>query len=244
MAEKRSIPRINGTLRAHSLQIPECIWRASGIVVFGRRIKSVIFSTDVATIRNCNADAVLAVYPFTPQQIISKTLISASPIPVFAGVGGAITTGARSVVMAVDAEADGAFGVVMNAATKNDTIKVVTRSVDIPLIITIVNENADIAGRLEAGATILNVSAAAKTPEIVRKIRKDFPDVPIIATGGPTDETIIETIEAGANTISYTPPSTAVIFAKMMADYRDNLDPNSANGVTDDKIMEAIKYIL
>ncbi|MGI6177221.1 MAG: hypothetical protein ACOYJO_02050, partial [Eubacterium sp.] len=150
----------------------------------------------------------------------------------------------RSVVMAVDAEADGAFGVVMNAATKNDTIKVVTRSVDIPLIITIVNENADIAGRLEAGATILNVSAAAKTPEIVRKIRKDFPDVPIIATGGPTDETIIETIEAGANTISYTPPSTADIFAKMMADYRDNLDPNSANGVTDDKIMEAIKYIL
>ena len=63
---KKDIPRLNGTLRSHSLQIPENIWKAKGIVVLGRRIKSVIFTTDLAIIRNCNADAVLAVYPFTP----------------------------------------------------------------------------------------------------------------------------------------------------------------------------------
>ena len=84
---KKDIPRLNGTLRSHSLQIPENIWKAKGIVVLGRRIKSVIFTTDLAIIRNCNADAVLAVYPFTPQQIISQTIVNASSIPVFAGVG-------------------------------------------------------------------------------------------------------------------------------------------------------------
>ena len=70
--DDREIPRISGTLRAKCLQIPEVIWQAKGIVVMGRRIKSVVFSTDIAIIRNCNADAVLAVYPFTPQQIIIR----------------------------------------------------------------------------------------------------------------------------------------------------------------------------
>ena len=57
----REIPRLTGTLRAHSLQIPEAIWDAPGMVILGRRIKSVIFTTDIAIIRNCNADAVLGV---------------------------------------------------------------------------------------------------------------------------------------------------------------------------------------
>jgi hypothetical protein len=44
--------------------------------------------------------------------------------------------------------------------------------------------------------------------------------VPIIATGGRTDESIQQTIDAGANSIVYTPPSNAQIFGDMMADYR------------------------
>ena len=59
---------------------------------------------------------------------------------------------------------------------------------------------------MKNGTAILNVSAASRTPEVVRKIREKFPEVPIIATGGPTPESIIETIEAGANAITYTPP--------------------------------------
>ena len=35
----KDIPRLNGTLRAHSLQVPESVWRAPGMVVLGRRIK-------------------------------------------------------------------------------------------------------------------------------------------------------------------------------------------------------------
>ena len=60
---KEDIPRISGTLRAKYLQIPEVIWQAKGIVIMGRRMKSVLFSTDISIIRNCNADAILAVYP-------------------------------------------------------------------------------------------------------------------------------------------------------------------------------------
>ena len=55
----KDIPRINGTLRAKSIQVPEATWEAKGMVVLGRRIKSCIFTTDLAIIRNCNADAVL-----------------------------------------------------------------------------------------------------------------------------------------------------------------------------------------
>ena len=124
----------------------------------GRRIKSVIFTTDIAIIRNCNADAVLAVYPFTPQQVISQTLVNASSIPVFSGVGGGLTTGLRSVLIARDAEANGAFGVVVNAATKNDTISLIHKAVDIPVVVTVVNDTTDIAERLDRKSTRLNSS--------------------------------------------------------------------------------------
>ncbi len=95
--------------------MPDEIYAASGIVIMGRRIKSLIFSTDIAIIRNCNADAVLAVYPFTPQQIIADAIVSTSSLPVFCGVGGGTTTGARVVMLAKDAEAFGAMAVVVNA---------------------------------------------------------------------------------------------------------------------------------
>lgn len=75
---------------------------------------------------------------------------------------------------------------------------------------------------VRAGADIFNVSAAAETPAVVRRIREQHPDVPIIATGGPTDESILETIKAGANAITWTPPSNGEIFRDIMAAYREN----------------------
>lgn len=45
-------------------------------------------------------------------------------------------------------------------------------------------------------------------------------DVPIIATGGPTEEDILTTIRAGANAITYTPPSSGELFARSMERYR------------------------
>ncbi len=216
----RQIPVVNGDLRSHILTVPETIWRASGIVVMGRRIKSLLFSTDIAIICNCNADAVLAVYPFTPQQRIANAIVTSSSIPVFCGVGGGVTNGPRSVMLARDAEAHGAFGVVVNVPIANETIAQMRRVIDIPVIATVVSEKMDIDARIKAGAAILNVSAADRTPELVRHIRADFPNIPIIATGGPTNETVAETIDAGANAISYTPPSTKKLFESIMNGYR------------------------
>ena len=217
----RQIPVVNGDLRSHILTVPETIWRASGMVVMGRRIKSLLLSTDIAIICNCNADAVLAVYPFTPQQRIANAIVTSSSIPVFCGVGGGVTNGPRSVMLARDAEAHGAFGVVVNVPIANETIAQMHRVIDIPVIATVVSEKMDIDARVKAGAAILNVSAADRTPELVRHIRADFPTLPIIATGGPHDETVAETIDAGANAISYTPPSTKKLFESIMNGYRD-----------------------
>lgn len=216
----KNVPSYTGTLRSHTLMLPPCISDCSGIRFFGRRIKSLAFSTDVAIIKNINADAIIAVYPFTPQPAIAQAIISVSDVPVFVGVGGGITTGQRAVNLAVQAEHQGAYGVVLNAPTENSVIEKIKNEVDIPVIITVVSAHTDIAGRLAAGADILNVSGAAQTPEIVAEIRRDFPDVPIIATGGPTDESIRATIQAGANAITYTPPSNGDLFSHIMQRHR------------------------
>ena len=220
---EKFLPTYSGTLRSHMIQIPESIRRCGGILIFGKRIKSIVFSTDVAVIRNINADAIIAVYPFTPQPIITHALMLAADMPVFCGVGGGTTTGARVVHLASDAEFQGAIGVVVNAPTPNETVRMMRDVVDIPIIVTVVSEREDITGRLEAGASILNVSAATDTPKIIGILRKKYPEVPIIGTGGPTDESILRTIDAGANAISWTPPTTGELFRTMMEKYRGQI---------------------
>lgn len=218
---KTSAPKINTRLRHNILEMPPCIRNASGIVIYGRRIKSIVFTTDLAIIRNCYADAVFAVYPFTPQQVISDAIIKASYIPVFCGVGGGTTKGLRTVAIAKDVESQGAMGVVLNGPVSNLNLSAVAMAVDIPVIITVTKKDTDIQARLDAGATILNVACAQDTPEVVADIRRKFPDVPIIASGGKSEESIMKTINAGANAITYTPPSTQDLFKEMMSKYRE-----------------------
>ncbi len=221
MSKQLPLP-IDGNLRKFQLRVPEVIRKCSGIVVFGKRIKSLVFSTDLCIIKNVNADAIIAVYPFTPQPVITQALLMAADIPVFAGVGGGLTGGQRVVNLAMFAEMQGATGVVVNAPTLNTVLSEVTATIDIPTIVTVVREDEDIRARIEAGASILNVSAASATPEVVRKIKKLYPKIPVIATGGPTDESILETIHAGANAITWTPPSNGEIFKEIMTAYREN----------------------
>ena len=223
MKDKKNIPYITTTLRHHIIKAPEVIREASGIVIFGKRIKSLIFSTDVAVIKNTNADAIMSVYPFTPQPIITQSLILASDVPVFCGVGGGTTTGKRVTNLALDAEFKGAMAVVLNSPTTNEVIKSVRKTVDIPIVITVVSEHEDFKARIDAGSTIFNVSGAQNTAKIVRNIRKAYPDFPIIATGGPTEESILKTIEAGANAITFTPPSNTEIMKNLMDKYRGDL---------------------
>ena len=219
--EKNPAPNVESPLRHGILRMPREAYAASGIIVNGRRIKTFVFTTDLAIIRNCDADAVFAVYPFTPQQAISDAIIKASYIPVFCGVGGGTTRGLRTIGLAKDVESQGAMGVIMNAPITNLNLAAVAAAVDIPVIITVTRPDTDIDARLNAGASILNVACAAQTPEIVADIRARYPDVPMIASGGPTGESIRRTIQAGANAVTYTPPSTAELFKRMMEGYRE-----------------------
>ena len=219
----KEMPVIESKLRGAMLQmVPEEIYRCSGISVFGKRIKSILFSTDVSIIRNTNADAIIAVYPFTPQPIITQAITLAADVPVFCGVGGGLTGGDRVATLAVQAEQQGAAGVVLNAPTPNQTIEMVAKHLDIPIVVTVVNDQTDYQSRIDAGVKIFNVAAAAHTAEIVAKIREKHPDFPIVATGGPTAESIRATVDAGANAITWTPPSSAAIFAEVMEAYRKN----------------------
>lgn len=219
---RNAAPVVQSSLRHGILKMPEAVYEASGIIVNGRRLKSFLFTTDLAIIRNCDADAVFAVYPFTPQQAISDAIVKTSYIPVFCGVGGGTTKGVRTVGLAKDAEGQGAMGVVLNAPISNPNLRAVAAAVDIPVVITVVSEDTNIARRLDAGASIINVAGAADTPEIVRKIRTQYPDIPIIASGGKDDASIRETILAGANAITYTPPSTKDLFRVTMSKYRES----------------------
>lgn len=214
------VPKIEGNLRRHALRVPEIINECSGIEIFGKKIKSLVFSTDIAIICNVNADAVLAVYAFTPQPKITAAILSAADKPVFCGVGGGITRGARVSNLARNAESQGAIGVVVNAPTANEVIENVSTQIDIPIVATIVSQNEDYEARISAGTKIFNVSAAAKTPMVVREIRKRFPEFPIIATGGPTNESIEEVIRAGANAVTWTPPTNGELMHTLMANYR------------------------
>ena len=54
-------PELTGNLRAHSVRLPKAAQEASGIRVLGRTIRSIVYTTDLAIIRNCDADAVYAV---------------------------------------------------------------------------------------------------------------------------------------------------------------------------------------
>ncbi|WP_301359127.1 beta/alpha barrel domain-containing protein [Enterococcus spodopteracolus] len=214
------VPEIMTELRKDIVRVPEVIMEASGIKIFGKLIRSIIFTTDIAIIRNTNANAVIAVYPFTPHPAITKSIIEAADIPVFSGVGGGLTQGRRSAYMSLFAEAQGSLGVVLNGPTPVETVHDVCQVVDIPVISTVTSKYSEIDEKLAAGITIINISAGKDTADTVRFFRAKYPKLPIIATGGPTEESIKETIEAGANAITYTPPSSGELFSRKMDKYR------------------------
>lgn len=221
--DEAGITEFQSRLKHNILHMPQVIQEASGIVVNGRRIKSLLFTTDVALVQNCDADAIFAVYPFTAHRSISSAIISMASRPVFCGVGGGTTQGERALYLANDAESQGAMGVVVNVPFPNSDLKRVSRLVDVPVVVTVIDGNkTHVGARIRNGAAILNVAGGHSTPDLVAKIRGDFPNVPIMASGGRTDESIRRTIEAGANAIIYSPPSSSELLQMLMSDYRDS----------------------
>lgn len=220
MITQPHIPSVMSDLRQDIVQMPKVIKECSGIRIYGRRIRSILFTTDVSIIANHDADAILAVYPFTPIPAIIKSIMMVASVPVLAGVGGGLTTGVRSANMSLLSESEGAYAVVVNGPTTVETIEEINKVIDIPIIYTVVSDKSDIKSRIEAGVDILNVSCGVETPKVVEKIRKEYPDFPIMATGGPTEESIRQVIAAGANAITYTAPSNGELFKGKMEKYR------------------------
>lgn len=222
MEKERFIPEVKSVLRSRTVAVPQVIYKASGINILGTRIKSLLFTTDIAIIKNNNAQSIMAVYPFTPQLSITNAILEVASVPVFVGVGGGLTTGNRAINIALQAELMGAYGVVVNAPIKNSVISEMKEQIDIPIIATVASECDDYRGKIKAGASILNISGGRNTANLVKMLRKEFGrELPIIATGGTSDESILKTIEAGANAITYTPPSSADIFEVVMDSYRE-----------------------
>lgn len=213
------IPEVSTPLRQHRIKIPAIVKQATGILILGQLIKSIVFTTDIVFIRNNNADAIMAVYPFTPQPVITQAIISVADKPVLMGVGGGTTQGKRVVNLALHAEFQGALAIVLNAPISDNVITAVDKTIDIPIIVTVTTK--EVEQRLKCGADILNVSAGPRTPEVVYQIRRKFPNIPLIATGGPTDESIAQTIEAGANAITFTPPPMSELMKNLMKQYRE-----------------------
>lgn len=58
---EKYVPEISGTLRNHIIEAPSVIRRCSGIKIFGKRIKSIMFSTDVAMIKNTGTSAAVII---------------------------------------------------------------------------------------------------------------------------------------------------------------------------------------
>jgi len=62
--DMKYIPSIRGQLKKHIVHVPEIINElATGIKINEKLIKSLVFTTDIAILRNMNGDAVIAVYP-------------------------------------------------------------------------------------------------------------------------------------------------------------------------------------
>lgn len=218
---RQQAPRsVTGYFRKAELNVPDEISQARGISFFGRTVRSLVFSTDVAIIRNCDADAVLAVYPFTCQPAITQAVLMAAERPVFTGVAGGITKGLRSVELAIQSEMQGASGVVANMMTDPETIRRMANSVDIPVVLTLAVLDAGTQQAIEAGARVVNVAAGKKTPKVVEQVRSRYPDIPIMASGGPDGESILRTIEAGADAITWTPPNIQDIERQVMLGHR------------------------
>ena len=80
----------------------------------------------------------------------------------------------------------------------------VRQYVDIPIIYTVIDKSRELQPYIDAGVNIFNISGGKDTVELVKWVREQYPDMPIIASGGKTDESIEATINAGANAITYT----------------------------------------
>lgn len=212
----------NFLLSAQQFDIPEVIQESSGIRFGDQLIKSVLLSTDLTFIQNLNADSVMIVNPFEKSNKLDRVIIEFSQKPVFCDVGGGFLRERATIRSAEGAFEVGASGVVISKPTSPEIIQRIRNQISGKIIYTVMF-NAEPFGKLfEAGVDIFNISTGETTSETIANVRNKLPSVPIMASGGPHDSTICETLDAGADAIVYNPPTATEILRKVFDDYRNN----------------------
>lgn len=205
-----------------ALQYPKSLIKnCQGLLLNNQIVKTLLFSTDMAIIENIEADAVLAVYPFSPSERIMKSIISFSNKPVICGVGGGLTKGKKSIEMALAAEQMGAAAVIVNQPFLNKDIEMIKRKITIPVISSVSTPEFSFQSRIDSGIDVFHITGGQNTTKIIELIKQLTPSFPIIATSGKTKESVQSSVASGANAIVLSPPTNSELFKSIMNKYRN-----------------------
>lgn len=112
----------------------------------------------------------MAVYPFTSTFYYSSYFKHGKCTRIV-GVGGGTTSGNISLNIGLQAEFYREYGMVVNSPMQNEIINMLANDLDIPVVATVVSKKDDYVSKIQAVASILNVSAAKDTAFLVKSIR-------------------------------------------------------------------------
>lgn len=210
-------------LTANKFEIPASIQNCSGIQFGNKRVKSILLSTDLAHIQNIATDAVMTINPFVKSNRLDRFIIEFSSSPVFCDVGGGLFREENTIRLSKNAFKDGAAGVVISRPTSPENIFQMRKEISGTLIYTVMFDSEPVCDLRDAGIDIFNVVTGETTAESVQKIRETLPDTPLMASGGPYDFTISETIRMGADAIVFNPPTATEILRSIFDKYRNGI---------------------
>lgn len=209
-------------LSASNYEIPNAIKECSGIEIGEHQIQSVLLTTDLAFINSLQADSVMAVHPFEKLSHLDEVIIDFSDKPVFCDIGGGLLHEHEATEAAKRSLEVGASAVVISKPTPPEVIRNIRLEIDGSLIYTVMFEAEPVKDLAEAGVDIFNVVTGEFTADSVSFIRNMLPKIPIMASGGPHNSTIRETIRAGADTIVFNPPTATEMLRAMFEGFRNN----------------------
>lgn len=218
-----SLENQNFLLTANKYEIPKLIRESTGILIGKKRVKSILLSTDLAHIQNIESDAVMTINPFEKSNRLDRVIINFSSSPVFCDVGGGLLREEKTLGLAEGALEAGAAGVVITRPTSPEIIYRMRREISGKLIYTVMFNGEQVRDLKDAGVDIFNIVTGESTAESVQKIRKKLPTMPLMASGGPYDFTIAETIRMGADAIVFNPPTATEILRSIFDNYRNKI---------------------
>lgn len=205
---------------ADNFTIPDAIKKSPGVSVGDLTVHSILLSTDLSYIQNMNTDAVMAIHPFEASKELNRNILKFSDKSVLCSIGGGFRGRHSAGVLAKDAAEAGASGLVITKPTTPEVVRYIRQYSTGNLIYTVIHDGENISALIDAGVDMFNVSTGETTAVTVGNIRSSFPDIPIIANGGPFDSTIYETIKMGADAIVYNPPTATEVLRNIFDKYR------------------------